>query len=186
MWEELAWFVGIWLKEHEREKAGLLVVGSSSVLPLWGGKRVTLWGPLPAWQLRTLSLQLCLSLSFSFPLCLCLSVWLLRPMIYQFTNASNIPISRHTQKQLNCSRQLKKSEYKTLERPLDVWIQSSVQRREAVFTCGWQLKRLECLAMTVPECSALQSKLNYIKRNTFSCSWLAFFPLTSQRQSLSS
>lgn len=44
-----------------------------------------------------------------------LSVGFLRPLIYQFAIASNIPISRQTQKHFNCSLKLKKSEYKSIE-----------------------------------------------------------------------
>lgn len=88
---------------RDREKAGSAGAGSPSVHPVWGGRCVTLWGQLPAWQLRTLSPWLCLSLASSSSLCFLLSVRLLRPLIYQFAIDSNIPISRHTQKQLNCS-----------------------------------------------------------------------------------
>lgn len=97
MWEELACLCR---SMCEREKAGSVVVGSSSVHPVWGGRCVTLWGQQPAWQLRIVSPRLSLSLAFSFCLCFCLSVRLLKPLIYQFAIVSNIPIRRRSQRQL--------------------------------------------------------------------------------------
>lgn len=100
-------------------------------------------------------------------LCSFLSVWLLRPLIHQFAIASNIPISRQTQKQLNCLLRLKKSEYKNIGEAIRRLDSVKCVERRSSFTCGRQLKWPDCLAVTVPECTASQSHLNYIKRKIF-------------------
>lgn len=142
------------------KKAGELLVGSSSVHPVWGGRCVTLWGRLPAWQLRTISLWLRLSLAFSFSFCFSLSARHLGPLIYQFATASNSPISKRAQKQPNCSLTCRKYEYKNIGeviRSLD--LVKCVKRRSCSHL--WMaIKWPECLTATLLESTASQLQLN--------------------------
>lgn len=146
MWEELACLCR---SMCVRERAGAVVVGGSCVQRVWGWQMchtVRAATCLAAANLLTVVLFVTFFLSFS-SFCFPLSERLLTPLIYQFAIASNIPISRR-RNSLNAHSNLKSQSIKTLERPLDVWIQSSVEKGEAVFTCRWQLKWAECLAAT--------------------------------------
>lgn len=93
----------------ERHKAGLVVLGSFCVHTGWGGRCVTLWEQLQAWQPRAVSPRLHLALFFLSVFVSPLSVLLFTPLIHQFATNWNIPISRKTQKQLKCSLKLQTS-----------------------------------------------------------------------------
>lgn len=57
-----------------------------------------------------------------------------------------------------------------MEWPINVLIQSSVQSREL-----WQLKWPECLAGTVPKCTASQLQLNYMRKSSSQFALLTSF-----------